>query len=100
VTWLCPLLKSNFVLEDDYVFYEDRDTFEAMYFIGSGDAAYVLPFRKNIVYAQMTTGQEFGHIDMINISIRNDLQIVDVLRHKTLLKRSFTVQALTKLELL
>lgn len=100
INWLCPLFKPMFVREDQYVFYEEKDHFESMFFICRGQAAYVLPFRRNIVYVELQVGDDFGHVDVILSSITLGLPILGILQHKQFLKRCFTVQALGDIELL
>ena len=50
-----------------------------MFFILRGKAAYVLPFRKNIVYIEMSDGDDFGHCDVVLSSINYNLPILGIL---------------------
>lgn len=79
INWLCPLFKFLFIKEDQFVFYEEIDCFESMFFILRGKAAYVLPFRKNIVYIEMSDGDDFGHCDVVLSSINYNLPILGIL---------------------
>lgn len=58
-----------------------------MFFILSGKAAYVLPFRNNIVYIELRDGEDFGHDDIVLHSINLGQNIVGILDHTSILKR-------------
>ena len=48
----------------------------------------------------MEDGDDFGHIDVVLASINFKLPIHGILEHTSLLKRNFTIQALSGLEML
>ena len=61
--WICPLLKSRLFIEDMPVFRE-METLQAIYFLESGEVAYVLPQYQNRVYVKVAESETFGNIDI------------------------------------
>lgn len=50
--WVCPLLKQEFVLVEQYIYYE-TDLINDVYFMPSGTAGFVLPLKCNKVYIEI-----------------------------------------------
>ena len=50
--WICPLLKQEFVLVEQYL-YQETDMIHDIYFISSGTAGFVLPLKYNKVYIEI-----------------------------------------------
>ena len=46
---MCPLMKPSYFGYNQYIFYEGDDVHN-IYFIINGNAAFVLPFFKNVAY--------------------------------------------------
>lgn len=64
LVWICPLLKQEFFLTEQYLFYQ-TDMINEIYFLTSGTAGFVLPLRKNVVYIEINQGDYFGEIDLV-----------------------------------
>ena len=62
--WICPLLKQEFVLVEQYLYYE-TDTIHDLYFMSTGTAGFVLPLKYNKVYIEINSGDHFGEIDLL-----------------------------------
>ena len=45
--------------QDHYIYYE-TDVIDAIHILTKGNAGYVLPIRKNIVYVEIEKGDDFG----------------------------------------
>jgi len=59
IAWICPLLKTQVMNEDQYVFFEG-DKINAIYFLQKGSAGYVLPRQDNLMYVELNEGFDFG----------------------------------------
>ena len=68
LSWLCPLLKSVFLTSDQYISMEGDDI-KGVYFMMSGEGAYVLPVFANTAYITIEVGEHFGLSDIIGSSI-------------------------------
>jgi CRP-like cAMP-binding protein len=55
---------------------------------------------KNIVYIEVDQGDLFGQADLIESAVEKDCHLKEVLKDSSSVKRTFTVQALTNVELL
>ena len=53
--WVCPLLKQSFIPIEQYIYYE-TDQITEIYFLTKGNAGFVLPFKRNIVYIEIEKG--------------------------------------------
>ena len=73
--WICPLLKQEFVLVEQYLYYE-TDMIHDIYFMSSGTAGFVLPLKYNKVYIEINSGDHFGEIDLL-ISARERRHTLD-----------------------
>jgi len=87
IEWIGPLLQPFLVSEMQYI-YSEGDEIKEIYFLVSGIAGFVLPRFSNAVYIEIECGDYFGSIDIFSKSKRKEP------------RRKFTVQALTKCELL
>lgn len=99
ITWVCPMLRSHMFQQDSQIYYE-TDPADSIYFLVSGAAGFVLPFRRNIVYVEVDTGDEIGQEDLVEFSQEQDCDILTILEENAKVKRTFTVQALVNCELL
>lgn len=68
LSWICPQMKQNFLPREEYV-YQESDQIEEIYFVVKGSAGYVIPFRGNIVYVYIVSGDCFGEIDIFNSAL-------------------------------
>ena len=59
LSWICPMLKANHHAVDHYIYYE-TDIIDSIHFLTKGKAGYVLPIRKNIVFVEVESGDDFG----------------------------------------
>jgi hypothetical protein len=53
------MLKPDLFAQDHYIYYE-TDIIDSIHFLTKGTAGYVLPIRKNIVFVEIETGDDFG----------------------------------------
>jgi len=53
------MLKANHHAVDHYIYYE-TDIIDSIHFLTKGKAGYVLPIRKNIVFVEVESGDDFG----------------------------------------
>ena len=74
LAWICPLLTQTFFPMDQYVYYE-TDIITEIYFVQSGFAGFVLPFKYNIVYIEVLKGDFFGEIDFVVAARENDISV-------------------------
>lgn len=77
--------------------YQESDQIEEIYFVVKGSAGYVIPFKGNIVYVYIISGDCFGEIDIFNSALQCDIsldELVENFKVTTLLVRHFTVQSL------
>ena len=96
VQWLVPMLKVLEFEANQYI-YSEGDQTRYIYFLNKGLAGFVLPRYKNSIYILIEKGDHFGIIDLVPVrEIKGKL----VVSSEKKLKRSFTVQALEKTELL
>lgn len=93
------MLKSNMFQQDSQIYYE-TDLADSIYFLVGGAAGFVIPFRRNIVYIEVDTGDEIGQEDLVEFSEEQDCDILTIIEENAKVKRAFTVQALTNCELL
>ena len=68
------MLKEIFVPVDQYVYYE-TDEIEEILFLTSGNAGFVLPFKRNIVYIEIEAGDTLGDIDFLLSAIQCNTDI-------------------------
>ena len=61
--WVCPLLKSRLFIENMAI-YREMEEIEAIYFLESGEVAYVLPRFQNKVFITVTESETFGTADI------------------------------------
>jgi hypothetical protein len=73
--WICPLLKHNFIPIEQHIYYE-TDEIEEIFFLCKGRAGFVLPFKQNIVYIEINSGDFFGDMDFV-ISASEHLMTID-----------------------
>lgn len=66
----------------------------------AGAAGFVLPFRRNIVFVEIDTGDEIGQEDLVEFSQENEVEFTSIIEGFSKVKRTFTVQALVNCELL
>lgn len=93
IAWICPLLKPQFVPENDYIYFEG-DQVEGVFFIKRGNVSFVLPKHSNTRYINLTDGHHFGIIDIVGSILQNDnFQFDDWVTHQDKIKRNFTVMA-------
>ncbi|CDW84852.1 UNKNOWN [Stylonychia lemnae] len=64
ILWVFPLLKPFFVPQYDYI-YKDGDEILEIYFLESGEAAFVLQKFIDDIYINIEQGNYFGDIDLI-----------------------------------
>jgi signal-transduction protein with cAMP-binding, CBS, and nucleotidyltransferase domain len=67
------MLKSNMFQQDSQIYYE-TDPADSIFFLVKGAAGFVLPFRRNIVYVEVDTGDEIGQEDLVEFSQENEIQ--------------------------
>ena len=90
IVWICPLLKPLMLIEDTFVF-KEGDGISAIYFLETGEAAYVLPRYDSFPYINIEKGDSFGIIDIVFRTLKQaNEEEVPV----TSLKRKFTVQSI------
>ena len=61
--WVCPLLKSRLFIEDLPI-YREMEEIQAIYFLESGEVAYVLPRYQNRVFVTVSESETFGTVDI------------------------------------
>ena len=105
IAWVCPLLKPRAYTKTAMIFGDEEDVVD-IFFLINGKAGFVLPKFNNTCYIQISVGQHFGVID-IAASIFSKLQTEELggwidkwYRHKDVLRRKFTVMALSHSEVL
>ena len=88
ITWICPLLRPMVKCKDEYIFYED-DHVKSIYFFQNGNAGYVLPRHKNLVYINLNKGKCFGVTCLIGSFLNDeiDFDIDNWITYKENLKR-------------
>ncbi|CDW85072.1 UNKNOWN [Stylonychia lemnae] len=64
ILWVFPLLKPFFVPQYDYI-YKDGDEILEIYFLESGEAAFVLQKFIDDIYINIEQGNYFGDIDLV-----------------------------------
>jgi len=64
IAWICPLLKSYVITEDEYIYFEGDDV-GGMYFLKEGSCGFVLPKHNNVKYINVDIGQYFGIMDIV-----------------------------------
>ena len=102
IQWICPLLKTYYVSDNQHIYYEG-DEIASMYFLKGGICGFVLPNQCNAKYIDIPLGAYFGIVDIIGciLNTENGYQKVsDWILYKSSLKRQFTVLANTHCELL
>lgn len=71
-----------------------------MYFLCKGQAAYVLPLMRSIVYVEIEEGDDFGQSDFILGSIHNNQKIIEFLKEEKFPHRFFSVKCLKRCQIL
>jgi CRP-like cAMP-binding protein len=103
LAWICPLLKQLFIPLEQYIYYE-TDRVTEIYFLSTGTAGFVLPFKENIVYIEINNADTFGEIDLVMTSGDHLFSIEEMFENINKMKfnivRLFTVQALENCTLL
>jgi hypothetical protein len=99
ITWICPMLKSHLFQQECQIYYE-TDPADSIFFLVKGAAGFVIPFRRNIVYIEVDTGDEIGQEDFLEFSHENHMDFLEIIEGSSKVKRQFTVQALVDCELL
>ena len=77
LAWLCPKLKPQLVQQDQFI-YVDNEPVEGIYFMVKGAGGYVLKESKsqqNIVYIEISQGDDFGQVDLISFAIDNSINL-------------------------
>lgn len=100
VAWVSTVIHPLNIQENEYIFKEGEDIIE-MYFLASGEAAYVLPRFDNMDYKIIKKGKHFGHLDLLGVRTRAEhlaIQMTSKRRHE--FSRKFTVLAKERCELL
>lgn len=93
IAWVCPLLKPLLLSENQFLFFEGDDI-DCMYFHDNGSLGYVLPKFSNLKYINLTVGCNFGIIDIVSSSLKDDdFDLCDFINHKDKMRRKFTVMA-------
>ena len=69
-----------------------------IYFMVTGDAAFVLPSFENVRYINVRVGDHFGVIDIPSSAEKLEFNIDDWFEKKNLLQRQFTVMAMKNVE--
>lgn len=93
------MLKSHVFSRETEVFYETEPV-DSIYILSKGAAGYILPFDQKIVFIEVDQGEDFGLGDIIELSIKNNIDVEEVVTGHGTAQRSFTVYALTNCELL
>ena len=103
ISWICPLLKPFFILEDQHIYFEYEEITN-IYFLKKGRCGFVLPNYLNAKYIDIPFGEYFGVIDIVGSILQNEEGGMNNLNEwilfKHILKRQFTVMANTKCDLL
>lgn len=60
--------------EEQYIFYES-DSVENLFFLVKGNAGYVIPFKRNVVYVEIEKGNHFGEIDIVNTALTSNIDL-------------------------
>ena len=75
-------MKPLIINKDQNVFFEGDDI-ACIYFLKKGDAGYVLPRHKNVMYVKLNPGSHFGVVDIVGSFIENDEFDIDTwISHK------------------
>lgn len=59
IAWICPLLRPQSHRKEQYVFHEN-DHVTQIYYLKTGQAGYVLPRHKNMLYLKLEQGVQIG----------------------------------------
>lgn len=87
-------MKQSFIPIEQYIYYE-TDQITEIYFLTKGNAGFVLPFKRNIVYIEIEKGDQFGEIDFVvasgphNFSVEEMVEKINIMNFNMV--RQFTV---------
>lgn len=85
LSWICPHLKQSFTPSEEYIF-QESDQIDEVFFLVKGSAGFVIPFKGNIVYIYIESGDQFGEIDICNSALKVEIsleQLVDNFKSTT-----------------
>ena len=74
IAWICPLLTTVNVPMDQYIYYE-TDLIGEIFFLSTGWAGFVLPFKQNVVYIDIGVGDFFGEADFAVTAAAENMDI-------------------------
>lgn len=92
ILWMCPILKPQIYTEHQYVYLEN-ERIQEMYFLITGEAAFVLPRYKGAKYIIIREGNHFGIIDIVGSCQTQDIDITEWYKKKALMFRQFSIQS-------
>jgi hypothetical protein len=100
IAWICPLLKSYVITEDEYIYFEGDDV-GGMYFLKEGSCGFVLPKHNNVKYINVDIGSYFGIMDIVCSVLQNDaFNLDDWISKKDKMKRQFTIMSETQSDIM
>lgn len=100
VAWICPLLKTYLIAEDEYVYFEGDEVLN-IHFVKDGSCGYVLPKYENSKFIDIPSGLDFGIEDIMGSILKDEfVKEEDWISQKERLIRQFTVMASRNTELL
>jgi len=101
IAWICPLLRPMIKSKDEYIFFEDDDV-TCIYFFQKGQAGYILPRHKNLMYINLSKGKQFGIICILGHLLNRvgNFEIDNWINYKGQLKRQNTIQCKDQCEML
>jgi hypothetical protein len=86
ISWICPLLKSQLHIENQYIYFEG-DELTDIYFLVKGRTGFVLPKYNNANYIEVTNGSHFGLIDIHGSVLKAKIDIDSWMARKEILHR-------------
>lgn len=93
LAWICPLLKAQYVPENEYIYFEG-DQVEGIFFIKQGEISFVLPKHSNTRYIELKDGHHFGINDIVGSILQNDeLEFDNWFSNIEKIKRNFNVMS-------
>jgi hypothetical protein len=63
LSWIIPKFKQDLVSEESNM-YQEGDKLTKIFFLGDGEAGFVLPRFRNSVFIKICKGDHFGHLDI------------------------------------
>ena len=64
IAWVCPLLKPLIKSQNQYIYF-DEDGVSCIYFFKKGNAGFILPRHRNMLYLNLNKGHHFGVSDIV-----------------------------------